>query len=104
MASSACCISLASVILAFCPRALIIFAVSALPEPWPTTNLAATDAYSSALAKSIPAPTSSLTTLATSLRANPVSREVSMMVRDICFSSGALAIPALIAMSRMMAL
>ena len=104
MASSACCISLALVILAFWPRALIILAVSPPSEPCPITNLAATGAYSMALAKSIPAPTSSLTTVATSLRAMPVSREVSMMVRDICFSSGALAMPALIAMSRMMAL
>ncbi|MNE62970.1 hypothetical protein D3C80_1582910 [compost metagenome] len=92
-----------SLIRAFCCSAWIILAVSTAPAPWPTTNLAATGANSRALARFMPAPTSSLTTPATSLRAMPPRSEVWIMVRDICASAGASAMPALIAMSRMIA-
>ncbi|MNQ84804.1 hypothetical protein D3C85_999440 [compost metagenome] len=101
--AKACSIFFGSVILALFCIARIIFAVSVPDAPCPTANLAATGAYFSASANSMPPPTNWFTRSATWVLAMPVSFEVWTMSRAVSISCWVLAVPDLIAMSRMIA-
>lgn len=103
IASSAFIIALGSAMFAFCCSAWIICAVSTLDAPWPTENFATAGPKFSARSTSIPAATIWLTASANSLRPIPFDSASRRMRSDIVRSCSVRAMPALMAMSRMIA-